>query len=114
MVAAKQASMGRSAPGSAVPQQRTLILWSLRHFDDRLLSKESADTVSVVENIKPHGYKVGVVAAFFEVKDRLYLSRTSLRVAIQPHETTKQQGETLQLVMLCWNLRRSLIFVGYL
>jgi hypothetical protein len=72
-------------PVSFLPQQRTLLSWAMKFFDSWVQSKKDADTVSVLEKIKPRGWKEGTIIRFFELKDEIYLAKVSSRV--------QQQGE---------------------
>jgi hypothetical protein len=74
--------------------------WALKFFDDWVIDKQSCAKVKV------RGYKDGVIAEFFALKDSEFLSRTSSKI------NSESQGEKLQLVTLYLALRLSLTFVG--
>jgi hypothetical protein len=57
------------------------MMWAIKYYDDWALSKERS-TVSVLEKIKPRGWKEGIIARFFELKDQIYMSKLSSRVDI--------------------------------
>ena len=79
--------------------------WAMKYFDDWLRNKETGSEDKCV-NLKPRGWKEGVISDFFALKDSKFMSRTSSRVSLN------LQGDKLPLVMLCWALRLSLTFVG--
>ena len=69
--------------------------WAMKYFDDWLRNKDTGSEDNCV-NLKPRGWKEGVVSDFFALKDRKFMSKTSSKVSLN------LQGDKLPLVMLCW------------
>jgi len=105
MSSAENDSVFELNPENIVPQRRSLIIWAVNYFDDWLQAK-SRDEHSYLKDLKPRGWKKGIVDAFFVLKDSLYLKQKSSQVAgLGP------QGKKIYLLMLCilpsdqvWNL----------
>jgi hypothetical protein len=56
-------------------------MWAMKYYDEWALSTERK-TVSVLEQIKPRGWKKGIIARFFELKDQIFSSKFSSRIDI--------------------------------
>jgi hypothetical protein len=85
----------KSDPDIIVPKRRSLIIWAVNFFDDWLQSKDRNEH-NILKDFKPRCWKVGTIDAFFRLKDEIYLSQKSSRVAgLAP------QGKKLYLLMQC-------------
>ena len=95
MSSAENDSVFELNPENIVPQRRSLIIWAVNYFDD-WLQAQSRDEHSYLKDLKPRGWKKGIVDAFFVLKDSLYLKQKSSQVAgLGP------QGKKIYLLMLC-------------
>jgi hypothetical protein len=74
-------TLENSDPNHIIPQQRTLMSWAMRYFDEWL---KSNGTDSGIQKVKPWGWKTGTVSGFFQLKDGIFMTRTSSKFSQIP------------------------------